>query len=308
MRRYEGHFLHAKAFIFKGQDRGILAGSSNLTWGGMKSNLELNLGLYEGPLVQRVEEWYEELWEQAAPFDLAAVYEELFTQYDPYLIYLKVLWHLYHDELAQEEEETGHIPITTFQKHGVWRARRILEKYGGVLVADGVGLGKTFTAGEIIRDYRERRQRVLLICPAALRDTSWKKFLNDFQLLVESVSYEQLARDAQLGGDYHHLKNPLEDYALVVVDEAHNYRNPDAPTRAGIMRRLLSGKRRDLLMLTATPVNNSLWDLYHVLRFFLKQDAALADKGVLSVRGRFEEASRVDPFNLSPDLLYPIIT
>ncbi|MBI2822536.1 MAG: hypothetical protein HYX74_09955 [Acidobacteria bacterium] len=91
------------------------------------------------------------------------------------------------------------------------------------------------------------------------------------------------------------------------MDEAHNYRNPDAPKRAAILRRLLAGKRRDLLLLTATPVNNSLWDLYHLLRFFMKQDAWLADRGVLSIRERFEHAMREDPFNLSPDLLYPII-
>jgi len=189
----------------------------------------------------------------------------------------------------------------------VWRAKRILKKYGGVLIADGVGLGKTYTAGEIISEYRESRQRVLLICPASLRDTSWAKFLNDFQLLVDSVSYEQLASDAQLGGDFNHLKNPLDDYALVVVDEAHNYRNPDTTARAAVLRRLLAGKRRDVLMLSATPVNNSLWDLYHLLRFFMKQDAALADHGILSIHDRFDNAMRTDPFNLNPDLLYPII-
>ena len=307
VRRYEGHFLHAKAFLFRGGERGILAGSANLTQAGLERNLELVLGHYGDPLVERVEEWFESLWSEAAPFDLAAIYEELLVEYPPYLVYLKVLWHLYHGELEEEEKESGAIPVTTFQKHGVWRARKILNRYGGVMVADGVGLGKTFTAGEIIRDYRERRQRVLLVGPASLRDTTWKKFLNDYQLMVESLSYEELANDVQLGGDMRHLENPLDDYALVVVDEAHNYRNPDAPTRAAVLRRLLAGKRRDLLLLTATPVNNSLWDLYHLLRFFLKQDAGLSDRGVLSVRERFEHAMREDPFNLSPDLLYPII-
>jgi len=148
---------------------------------------------------------------------------------------------------------------------------------------------------------------VLLVCPASLRDTAWERFLNDHQLLVECLSYEELANDAQLGGDKGHLKSPPDDYALVVVDEAHNYRNPDTAKRAAILRRLLAGKRRDLLLLTATPVNNSLWDLYHLLRFFMKQDAWLSDRGVLSIRERFEHAMHEDPFNLSPDLLYPII-
>jgi hypothetical protein len=307
VRLYERHFLHAKAFLFRGADRGILAGSANLTRAGLQTNLELVLGHHEDPLVGRVEEWFEELWRHAVPFDLAAIYEALLAEYPPYLIYIKILWHLYHGELEEEEKESGRIPVTTFQKHGVWRARKILAKYGGVMIADGVGLGKTFTAGEIIRDYRERRQRVLLICPASLRDTTWERFLNDYQLLAECLSYEQLAGDSQLGGDRQHLRNPLDDYALVVVDEAHNYRNPDTAKRAAVLRRLLGGKRRDLLLLTATPVNNSLWDLYHLLRFFMKQDAWLSDRGVLSIRERFEQAMRNDPFNLNPDLLYPVI-
>ncbi|MDI7267000.1 MAG: helicase-related protein [Myxococcota bacterium] len=307
VRRYEGQFLHAKAFLFRGETRGILVGSANLTRAGLQTNIELVLGHHEDPLVARVEEWFESLWREAAPFDLAAIYAEMLAEYPPYLVYLKVLWRLYHAELEEEEHETGRIPITTFQKHGVWRARKILAKYGGVMIADGVGLGKTYTAGEIIRDYREQRRRVLLVCPASLRDTTWERFLNDHQILVENLSYEELANDAQLGGDKQHLKNPLDDYALVVVDEAHNYRNPDTIKRAAILRRLLAGKRRDVVFLTATPVNNSLWDLYHLLRFFMKQDAGLADRGVLSIRERFDRAMCVDPFNLSPDLLYPII-
>ena len=307
VRRYTRHFLHAKAFLFRGPERGLLAGSSNLTRAGLQSNLELNLGHYGDPLLERVEHWYEELWAEAQPFDLAALYEELLAEYPPYLIFLKILWQLYHGEIAEEAKDAGGIPVTTFQLHGVWRARRILREYGGVLIADGVGLGKTFTAGELIREYRERRQRVLLVCPAALRDTTWERFLHDYQLLVECLSYEQLANDQNFGGDQRHLKSPMEDYALVVVDEAHNYRNPDAPTRAEVLRRLLAGKRRDLVLLTATPVNNSLWDLYHILRFFLRQDARLSRLGIRSIRAVFEQAMREDPFDLNPDLLFPII-
>lgn len=307
VRRYEKHFLHAKAYLFRGSDRGILAGSANLTHAGMQRNLELVLGHYDDPLVGCVEQWYEDLWQEAVPYDLASIYEELFAEVPPYLVYLKVLWQLYHEELEEEAQDSGRIPITTFQKHGVWRARKILAKYGGVMIADGVGLGKTFTAGEIIRDYRERRQRVLLVCPASLRDSTWRHFLHEYQLQVESVSYEELANEKQLGGGKPHLQSPIEDYALVVVDEAHNYRNEDSPKRAAILRSLLSGRRRDVLLLTATPVNNSLWDLYVLLRYFMKQDAWLADRGVLSIRDRFDQAMKIDPFSLSPDVLYPIV-
>jgi hypothetical protein len=247
------------------------------------------------------------LWDESEPYDLAAVFDELMEEFPPYLIYLRVLWELYHGELAEEQAASGDIPVTQFQQHGIWRALKILRQYGGVVIADGVGLGKTYMAGEIIRQFRQRRQRVLLICPAALRDSTWDDFQQRFELFIECVWYEQLARDRQLGGEESHLRSSTEEYQLVIVDEAHNYRNPDAKARAAVLRKLLLGPRRDLVLLTATPVNNSLWDLYHLLRYFIKQDAVLADRGVLSIRDRFDEAMDHDPFNLNPDLLYPAI-
>ncbi len=104
-----------------------------------------------------------------------------------------------------------------------------------------------------------------------------------------------------------HLQRNIEEYQLIIIDEAHNYRNPNTPTRAAALRQLLFGQKRDLLLLTATPVNNSLWDLYYLIQFFVRQDAHLANQGILSIRQRFMEAMRTDPTDLSPDVLYPII-
>ena len=308
IRRYEKNFLHAKAYLFREvPTKGLIAGSSNLTRAGLLYNKELNLGIYGNETVDRGENWFDQLWNEAVPFDLAAIYEQVGHLFPPYLIYLKVLELLYGNELDQEVKETGSVPLTAFQNHGVWRAQKILEKYHGVIIADEVGLGKTFTAGEIINSYRRRRQRVLLVCPASLRDTTWREFLNRFQLLAECVSYEELANDQQIGGESRKLKNEVDEYSLVVVDEAHNYRNPDTPTRARALRALLHGRPKDLVLLSATPVNNSLWDLYHLLRYFLKQDAQLADRGIVSITDTFSRAMSEDPFSLSPDVLFPVI-
>ena len=307
VRRYEGRFFHAKAWLLRGEKRGLLAGSSNLTAAGMARNLELNLGHYEDPLLQEVEKWYDEVWEEAAPFNLAELYEELFREFSPWFIYLRVLWELYGDEVEEEEDESGYVALTRFQKHGVWRARRILDELGGVVVADGVGLGKTYIAGGLMEVYRERRQRILLVRPAALKGT-WNKFLSDNYLGdVEAISYEKLAGDTQFGGVKHHLDRPVDEYQLVVIDEGHNYRNPDAPTRAGVLRQMMRGPRRELVMLTATPVNNSLYDLYHLVNFFLKQDSRLIKKGIPSIKGLFDTASSMEPGELNPDLLYPLV-
>ena len=319
VRRYEKAFMHAKAYILApsdsgyGKPEGIIVGSSNLTGAGLTRNLELNLGRYDRPVVARAQQWFDDLWDEAVPYDLASVFEEVFRPRTPWEVFIRVLWHLYGNEVDEDIQTDENLPLTSFQKHGVARALRLIREMGGVIVADEVGLGKTFVAGEIVQLYRARRQRALLICPAALRDTTWKRFLSTYQLFIECLSFEQLANDIQLRdaqrpeADQPHLQRPLEEYQLVIVDEAHNYRNPDTPTRAAALRRLMFGQRRDLLLLTATPVNNSLWDLYHLLRFFLRQDAHLADRGILSIRERFERAMREDPSSLSPDILYPII-
>ena len=321
VRRYEKSFLHAKAYIFTsnngdkdGKPEVVIAGSSNLTVAGLSLNLELNLGRHDTPTVDKAKEWFDCLWEEALPFDLAAFFDELFEPKTPFEIFLRVLWELYGDEIDQDFEIDKGLPLTSFQKHGVARAVRLIDELGGVIVADEVGLGKTFIAGAILNKYKERRQRALLICPASLRDTAWKKFKNEFELYLETVSFEELARDEQLwdenrrpSAESKNLERSIDEYQLVIIDEAHNYRNPDTPSRADALRAFLYGQRKDVLMLTATPVNNSLWDLYHLTRFFLKQDSFLASKGVLSIRERFDQAMRIDPNNLSPDVLYPII-
>lgn len=320
VRRYEQSFLHAKAYILtsttqkEGDNGAIIAGSSNLTAAGLSSNLELNLGKFDPNTVSKATNWFDDLWAQATPFDLADFFREIFEYKTPFEIFLRVLWELYGDEIALEAEQDKGLPLTSFQKHGVVRALRLIQDTGGVIIADEVGLGKTFIAGEILSHYQDRRQRALLVCPAALRDSSWKGFINDFELYLEVVSFEELARDKQLWDEVrrpnakgNHLARNIDEYQLIIIDEAHNYRNPDSPTRADAMRTLLYGKRKDVLMLTATPVNNSLWDLYNLIRFFIKQDSFLASKGIISIKERFDLAMRTNPHSLSPDVLYPIV-
>lgn len=314
-RRYEDKFLHAKAYIYSsggktiGKD-GILAGSSNLTASGLTGNLELNLARTDDATVEQAIKWFDELWEEAVPIDLADFFEETFIPQDPWFVFLRVLYQLYGAELDQEAPDgPAKLSLTTFQKHGVERTMRLINDNGGAIVADEVGLGKTFIAGEILDKYRERGQRTLLICPAALRDSTWSDFIHDHQLYCECYSYHELANDHQLNleGNQNCLKRDKDEYQLIIIDEAHNYRNPDTPARAQILRTLLFGRRKELLLLTATPVNNSLWDLHTLLSYFVRQDSAFAEKGILSMRDRFKQAMRQDPADLSPDILYPII-
>ena len=206
VRRYSHGFLHGKAYLFSdhdGEGEGVIAGSSNLTVAGLSKNRELNLGHYSPHVVNQVAAWFEDLWEESDPYDLAAIYESRFLPYDPYLIYLRVLYELYGDELREEQKEkkSNELELTSFQNDGLFRARRILDNYNGVIIADGVGLGKTFIGGELIRDIvYEQRQRVLLIAPAVLRDGTWDWFKNEYSMQFEVFSYQEFAELPALGG------------------------------------------------------------------------------------------------------------
>jgi hypothetical protein len=312
VKRYEEAFLHGKAFLFGtdlfGTGEGVIAGSSNFTAAGLTCNLELNLGRYDPTPVEKVREWFEALWDKARPYDLASVYQARFEEYPPYLIYLRVLWERYRGEVEEEAGPGSRIHLTTFQTDGIFRAKRILEKHNGVLIADAVGLGKTFIGGELIREtVEDKRQRALLISPAALRDGTWASFRDRHQLYLECVSYEELANDKQLGGAYSYLGQRIRDYELIVVDEAQAFRNPET-VRGRALRKLLEGDPpKKLVLMSATPVNNSLWDLYYLLNYFVRQDAVFAEQGIRSLKDRFHEAMNEDPDSLQPDVLFDVL-
>jgi superfamily II DNA or RNA helicase len=302
VKRLADRFLHGKAFIVTSDHEGVIAGSANFTYAGLTQNLELVLGRYEPGVVGDVATWFEELWSEAESYDLAALYEARFEPHSPYLIYLRMLWERYGREITEEAQALGAstIRLTRFQEDGLYRARRVLAEHRGVLIADEVGLGKTFLAGALIRDaVQQRRQRVLLVAPATLRDGTWRKFLLDHQLGVECISYDELADEG--------YRFPAEEYAMLVVDEGHNLRNP-ATLRAAALRKVLAGTPpKELVLLTATPVNNSLWDLYYLLAYFLKSDSVFADAGIRSLRGHFAAAMAVDPDDLTPKHLFDVL-
>lgn len=312
VRRLEDAFLHGKAFVVATDHEGVIAGSSNFTYAGLATNIELNLGHYSPHVVRQVAEWFDDLWLQSKPYDLAGLYAAQFEEHAPYLIYLRMLWERYGEELRLEAEaaKLPRIHLTSFQQDGMWRAKRILSERHGVVIADEVGLGKTFLAGELIREaVEERRQRVLVIAPATLRDGPWRHFLATYQLGVEKLSFEDLSSDGQLNPEASGTKLQFapRDYAMVVIDEAHNLRNP-ATLRAHAVRRLLAGSPpKDLVLLTATPVNNSLWDLYYLLSYFIKNDAVFADSGIRSLRDHFSRAMAMNPDDLSPEHLFDVL-
>jgi hypothetical protein len=305
VRRYTKGFLHGKAYIPENDLAGILAGSSNLTYAGLRLNRELNLGYETGTHKRLVRDWFEELWADAEPFDLAGMYEERFLLHDPWIVFLRMLVTMYGYPGDEDAAYEPVLRLTGFQRDGVARIRRIINEWGGALLADEVGLGKTFLAGEMIAEATKRdRQRALIVVPAALKDSMWLPFLDAWDLTsarVKVMSYDELRL-----ADEDELKR-LDEYALVVIDEAHNLRNP-ATARADTVRRLLSGAfPKHLLLMTATPVNNSLLDLHTLVGYFVKNDAAFASRGIPSLFRYVREAQAQDPETLSPAHLFALL-
>lgn len=314
VRRFTKGFLHGKAYISSspGFD-GVLAGSSNMTYAGLMLNAELNLGYPAGDQQngKKVVEWFEEYWDQAEPYDLASVYESIWQPHSPWDVFLRMLNELYGAVLDEEVPTAGSFELAAFQQDGVARMKRLLDKNDGVIVADEVGLGKTYLAGEVIRDATdERRQRVLIICPAALKSSMWLPFLskNGFRL-TDVMSYAEVR--IKMDPDHPEHKsfvNQVRDYAMVVVDEAHNLRNSNAEQSKAIDRVILEGQHsKKVILLTATPVNNSLSDLDTLLRYFIRDDARFANIDIPSIRKYIRRAQDMDPENLNPSHLFELM-
>ncbi|MCF7547353.1 SNF2-related protein [Pseudonocardia sp. WMMC193] len=307
VRRYEEGFLHGKAFIVETAKHGVLAGSSNFTYAGLAKNNELNLARYDPTPVTNVMDWFDAQWDKARPYDLAALYKERWQAHQPWDIFLRMLHENYGDDLA-EATRGSNLGLTGFQADGVWRAKRILDRRRGVLIADEVGLGKTFIAGELIYEASvERRQKVLVVCPATLRDSTWIPFLRAVNLRADVVSFEQLVADISDAGKQNSTLQRLDEYAMVVIDEAHGFRN-NATLRAEALHRLVDAKHpKDLVLLTATPVNNSLEDLYTLIMYFARNDHAFADVNIPSLRAYFNDALATDPDDLTALQLFDVL-
>lgn len=279
IRRYTGGFLHGKAYLILGVPVigavGVV-GSSNFTGAGLATNTELNAVLKQTSAVNDLKHWFEQLWQQSEDYKeaLLALLQNFTCTLSPYEVYIKVLYESYRDrlegDLREQDGKPSPIALADFQRDGYHAAREILEQYGGVLIADSVGLGKTYLALRLLDDYAyQQRQTALVICPAALRETVWKPALEQHAIPHRIESMEQISQS----------DTPIEEYAqypIIVVDESHNFRTPSSNRWRNLFEIVRRARARypdqfRLILLTATPVNNSVYDLYHQVRL-LTQD------------------------------------
>lgn len=226
-----------------------------------------------------LEAWYERQWSDSRDFkaelvDLLDASKFGRKQYTPYQVYLKALYEYFKDELgdATVAGTRSAVELAEFQDDAVKKARKILSRYDGVMVADSVGLGKTWIGKKLLEDFAyHMRQKALVICPASLRQM-WIGELAEATIPAAVLSQEELGREEFDPSNW-------DDADIVLVDEAHNFRNRNAQ-RYGNLERLLGGNggrgkddlRKKVILLTATPVSNDLFDLYNQFSLITQGD------------------------------------
>ncbi|ALZ23887.1 MULTISPECIES: helicase-related protein [Pseudomonadota] len=235
---------------------------------------------------------------------------------DPFSLYALILHHLFRDSGDEMDEErivksaTGirntvvWKKLFKFQRDGVVGAIDKLNRFGGCIIADSVGLGKTFEALAIIKYHELRNDRVLVLAPKRLRD-NWTLYkANDKRnvLAADRFNYDvlnhtDLSRDGGTSGDIDLSHVNWGNYDLVVIDESHNFRNK--ATHKGkesrydrLMRRIIKeGVKTRVLMLSATPVNSRLADLRNQIAFVTEgDDTALLEHGIASIEATTRKA------------------
>ena len=243
--------------------------------------------------------------------------EDIYCDKSPEFAYFFTLYHIFKNFIGELDEEkiirtkTGFKntlvwnKLYNFQRDGVLGAIDKLEKYNGCIIADSVGLGKTFEALAVIKYYELRNDRVLVLCPKKLRDHWTLYTVNDKRNILSKdrfnydvLNHTDLTREKGMSGEINLATINWANYDLIVIDESHNFRNTSTNkrTRKSRYAKLLEdvlqkGVKTKVLMLSATPVNNRLNDLKNQLVFITEgNDAAFQDSGINSVENTLKRA------------------
>jgi len=312
-RVYTKEKFHAKTYITHAKQAVVgsaaLVGSSNFTLPGITQNVELNIQLRRE--VEVLQAWYERHWDEAEDItpEILNVIKRHTQEYSPFHVYAKALQEFFrgHEMTAGEWEQHKSLvyPILDqYQREGYQALMKIASQFGGAFLCDGVGLGKTFVGLMLIeRLVMHDRKRVALFVPKAAREPVWEKELRnhlpdlggDFSNLAV-FSHTDLLRT----GDYpERLARIKEQADVIIIDEAHHFRNPGFRGESGRKNRYWSmydiAESKTMFMLTATPVNNRLLDLQHMIELFSRRQAdyfKTAPLGIYSLPGHFRKMEK----------------
>ena len=271
------HTLHAKLYLcFRADPNNPITGflgSSNLTLSGLSKQGELNVDVLDHDATEKLAAWFNDRWADKwcieITKELIQILDESWARVEalpPHHIYLKIAWHLSRD--ARDGIREFRLPsdvaadLQAFQIKAVQLACRHLNKRGGVLVGDVVGLGKTRIASAIARVMGDDHLlETLILCPKNLVPM-WEDYARHFKFRAHRVlSHSRVRRD---------LTDEFPRYRLVIIDESHNFRNREGATYQAI-RQYLEKNDSKVVLLTATPYNKTYLDLASQLRLFLPE-------------------------------------
>ena len=308
VRAHNSKALHAKFYLFlpenhsEHSDGWIIMGSSNLTEAGLgikkTPNYELNIALKDYDDVKFGRDEFEKLWKNSTtilPADIQHFKQKthIGQQFTPFELYLKLLIEYFGKNIEYDPDTVGDLPKNykklSYQIDAVNQGFQMLLEHNGFFLADVVGLGKTVVAAMITKRFLiangSLNTKILIVYPPAL-EKNWKTTFRFFGIDRHTKFITNGRLDKLIEGkDLNYW--PKEDYDLIIVDEAHRYRNHTSQMFANLQRickaprngeGLIPGKKKKVILVSATPLNNRPQDLYYQLLLF--QDAR---RGTLAV-------------------------
>ena len=292
--------LHAKIYIFRPQNFNehsggeVITGSSNLTEAGLGVgaigyNYEFNVSLRDYDDIKFATEEFEGLWEQGIEIssdDIRQARDRTFLRDDftPYDLYIKFLIEYFGKRIEFDPDKAMDLPEgymrLNYQLDAVDQGLSIIKKHNGVFLSDVVGLGKTIIAIMLAKrisfyEASSRSFRILIVSPPAIKE-DWDKTVNDFSLPSCKICSS---------GSLHKLTN-IEQYDLVIIDEAHRFRNKNSDSYDNMQRicktPTKSGRRKKVILISATPLNNRPEDILNQILLFQDGNRSTLECGNLN--------------------------
>lgn len=278
VRVYTREQLHAKAYILE-DTRGVgkvyaFIGSSNLSISGIRDHAELNLRTEHPAETKQMIDWFERHWDDPSTQDFTAELADIIgeswarARRSPDDVYRKAALHE-HDrvDIVPPPQPTG-ATLFDFQNAAFGSAIKKLDEYGGVVIADVVGMGKSIIGSAVLKHLQDsKRSRPLIICPPHLIDM-WEEYASMFGLNAKVLSRYKIG----MGDD---ILSKYTDYDVVLVDESHNFRYATTNAYEALLS-FMEEKPDDsyMIMLTATPISNTVADLKNQLKLFPSEKIA----------------------------------
>jgi len=307
--------FHAKAYItyFKDEylaqfpasmnvpDGYALVGSSNFTGAGLTQNIELNVQIRDD--VDQLQDWFEKQWAEAQDITdaILEVMEIHCKEYAPYDVYLRSMYEYFKGKEESISEWENHESViykglSQYQRDGYNSLVQIAEKYSGAFLCDGVGLGKTYVGMMLVERFvKKERKNVVLIVPASARISVWETTIKKYipEILEGFFPFKIINHtDLLLEKNKNLMEQIAEQAEVVVIDEAHHFRNQASNRYRKLFEMMGKGRHKQMFMLTATPINNSFRDLQHLIELFTqRQDNFFAEAplGIHSLTGHFKK-------------------